>query len=298
MLALDPSNAAGPSTTDGCSPITNAAAIAGRIALVDRGTCGFVVKVKNAQNAGAVAVIVADNAAGGPPAGLGGADPTITIPSVRITLDAGNAIKGVLAAGPVDGTLTVDTTVRAGADRFNRAMLFTPNPVQPGSSVSHWDTSAFPNQLMEPAINSDLTHSVTAPHDLTLAQMRDIGWYLDRDIDRVPDEGADKCLGSNLSETVVIGQIDTQVPNALVPNGCTVSDYIAACSVDARKHGGSVSCVAKAMKRLERAGFITKEQRKTIIRAIRRGKHGSDGDDDDDKDDKDDKDEGRGRGSN
>ena len=35
----------------------------GKIALVDRGTCPFVVKVKNAQNAGAIGVVVADNVA-------------------------------------------------------------------------------------------------------------------------------------------------------------------------------------------------------------------------------------------
>ena len=37
---------------------TNGAAVAARSRLVDRGTCGFAIKVKNAQNAGAVAVIV------------------------------------------------------------------------------------------------------------------------------------------------------------------------------------------------------------------------------------------------
>jgi hypothetical protein len=56
VQALDPADAAGPSTFDACSPLTNATAVAGNIALVDRGTCGFVVKVKNAQNAGAIAV--------------------------------------------------------------------------------------------------------------------------------------------------------------------------------------------------------------------------------------------------
>jgi PA domain len=40
------------STTDACSVITNGAAVAGNIAIVDRGTCTFVIKVKNAQNAG------------------------------------------------------------------------------------------------------------------------------------------------------------------------------------------------------------------------------------------------------
>jgi hypothetical protein len=42
--------------------------------------------------------------------------------------------------------------------------------------VSHWDTIAFPNLLMEPAINADLTHSVIPPQDLTFGQLQDIGW--------------------------------------------------------------------------------------------------------------------------
>lgn len=50
------------------------------------------------------------------------------------------------------------------------------NPFQCGSSVSHFDTSAFPNQLMEPAINGDLTHEVTIPNDLTFQLFKDIGW--------------------------------------------------------------------------------------------------------------------------
>src|SRR5690606_25202838 len=48
--------------SDACEPLVNGADIAGNIALVDRGTCTFVIKVKNAQDAGAVGVIVANNA--------------------------------------------------------------------------------------------------------------------------------------------------------------------------------------------------------------------------------------------
>jgi hypothetical protein len=73
-------------------------------------------------------------------------------------------------------TLAVDLNVRAGADSFGRALVYTPNPFQGGSSVSHWDTSARPNQLMEPAINADLTHSVLPPADLTFRLLQDIGW--------------------------------------------------------------------------------------------------------------------------
>ena len=63
-----------------------------------------------------------------------------------------------------------------GKDPLGHPLLFAPSTVQPGSSVSHWDTSASPNQLMEPNISSTLTHSVTTPQDLTFSLMRDIGW--------------------------------------------------------------------------------------------------------------------------
>lgn len=175
-----------PPVTDGCSALA-AGSLTGRIALIDRGTCTFVVKVKNAQNAGAKGVIIADNAAGAPPAGLGGTDPTITIPSVRITLADGNAIKAALLSNPVHATLGVDLAVLAGADPEGRALVYTPNPVQPGSTISHWDTIAFPNLLMEPAINADLTHSVMPPQDLTLPLLREIGWFADANLNGVPD---------------------------------------------------------------------------------------------------------------
>jgi hypothetical protein len=93
------------STSDACEPLVNGSAVSGNIALVDRGTCAFTIKVKNAQNAGAVGVIVADNAPG-PAAGMSGVDPTIIIPSLRVTLDTGNLIKGQLGGG-VNATLGV-----------------------------------------------------------------------------------------------------------------------------------------------------------------------------------------------
>ena len=166
-----------------CNPLSalNAAAVNGKIALVDRGTCTFNVKVKNAQNAGAVGVLVVDNVAGTPPPGLGGADATITIPSVRITLADGNALKAALATrsrahSGMFANLGINLSVWAGADSAARAWMYAPNPYQPGSSVSHFDISAFPNQLMEPAINGDLTHEVIPPFDLTFMLLKDIGW--------------------------------------------------------------------------------------------------------------------------
>jgi len=182
VAAQDPADASGPSTTDACSPLTNASDVAGKIALVDRGTCNFTVKVENAQNAGAIAVVVADNAAGSPPAGMGGSDPSITIPSVRITQSDGALLRAQLGAGVVL-TIGLDLSLRCGADRENQTMLFAPNPSQPGSSISHWDDLATPNLLMEPNISDDLKHEV----DLTLPLLQDIGWADDTDGDGVPD---------------------------------------------------------------------------------------------------------------
>jgi hypothetical protein len=166
-----------------CTPLSanNTLAVNGKIALIDRGTCTFPEKVKNAQNAGAVGVIIVDNVAGSPPPALGGADPTITIPSVRITLSDGALFKDALrfrsrTKSGVIVNMDLNASIFSGADPSGRALMYTPNPFQSGSSVSHWDTLEFPNQLMEPAINGDLTHSVTVPQDMTFALLRDIGW--------------------------------------------------------------------------------------------------------------------------
>lgn len=177
VQAVDAADGSGPSTTDGCSAFTNSASVAGKIALIDRGSCTFIVKTRNAQTAGAIGVIIADNdPANVPPPGLGGGpDNTIMIPAVRVTQADGNTIKAQLASG-VNGTLLSDTSVLAGTDSARRPRMFAPNPVAAGSSVSHWDESLLPAQLMLPDISAELFHSVTAPRDLTTSLFKDIGW--------------------------------------------------------------------------------------------------------------------------
>jgi len=68
------------------------------------------------------------------------------------------------------------TLLTAGKDSTGRPLLYTPNPLASGSSISHWDRSHAPNQLMEPSISTSLTHNVVAPYDLTTALFADIGW--------------------------------------------------------------------------------------------------------------------------
>jgi hypothetical protein len=86
---------------EGCSDFTNAAAVAGNIAVVYRGTCGFADKVQNAQKAGAIGVVVINNADGAPIV-MGGtptvATPAIVIPAVMISKADGAKVRQALDA--------------------------------------------------------------------------------------------------------------------------------------------------------------------------------------------------------
>lgn len=173
ILANDAADSAGPLTTDGCSPLTNAAQVAGKIVLVDRGTCTFSQKSINAQSAGAIAMIVINNedSATRPP--LGGGDGSATIPVVGITKADGATIRAQLDSG-VNGLIDRDLSAGyLGADANGRPLVYAPGVFEPGSSTSHFDETAVPNVLMEPAINSDLGSRV----DLTEAYFRDAGWF-------------------------------------------------------------------------------------------------------------------------
>jgi len=154
---------------DGCTPITNPATVAGNIALMDRGTCNFSVKVAFAQAAGAIAAVIANNVATGLP-GMGGADPTITIPSYGILQSVGASIRTALGSGAVNATLGFSPQLAGTNGGFVR--MNAPNPLQPGSSVSHFTPDASPNLLMEPSLTGTIFDEV----DLTIALFRDIGW--------------------------------------------------------------------------------------------------------------------------
>ena len=165
-----------------CDPLNalNSLAVRGNIALVDRGTCDFVTKARNVQAAGAIGMVVADNQPGDV-AGMSGNDPSITIPSVRVTQANGATIKASLqrrsrTQSGVVASLGVNANRLAGTDPQGRILMYTPTIYSPGSTVSHYTTEAKPNQLMEPSINDDLTHEVTPPRDLTYPLLQDIGW--------------------------------------------------------------------------------------------------------------------------
>lgn len=272
--ANPPTIPAAGTTTDGCSPFLNAAAVAGKIALVERGFCGFAVKARNASAAGAVAVIIYNqlaNVNAAPPgmAGDGINDAFVTIPAVSLRRADGLAIIAQLG-GTVTASIGNNPLIRAGADALGRARVYAPFPVVGGSSISHYDTVARRNLLMEPAINADLTHNVKAPDDLTFELLRDVGWtFPDADNDGVPND-EDCNPNSNSGPTIVIGGINTGVANTLFANGCTMADLIAQLAANSSNHGEFAAAVAHLSNQWAADGLISGREKGAIQSAAAR----------------------------
>jgi hypothetical protein len=88
-----------------CIPFPNPGFLSGKIALIRTGNCSFTSKVKAAQNAGAIAVIIMNNNTD-LPYPMPGTDPSITIPAVMISKANGDILQNALLSGTVNVTLT------------------------------------------------------------------------------------------------------------------------------------------------------------------------------------------------
>ncbi|MEP7042985.1 MAG: M36 family metallopeptidase [Dokdonella sp.] len=96
-----------PAPLDACVALTNAGDVAGKVVLVDRGSCDFNLKAKNAETAGPVGVIIANVATSsspGDPPGMAPSTPpvAVAIGTLSINFDDGEAIRAAVAAGTVD----------------------------------------------------------------------------------------------------------------------------------------------------------------------------------------------------
>ena len=150
-----------------------AAGVSGKLALIDRGTCAFTEKAKNAQAGGAIGVILAntDDTQIIP----SGTDAAITIPVVAVSHSTGVTFKANLAGLHA---LLARSNGLAGTDANGNVQLYAPTTLAQGSSFSHYDTRLMPNAIMEYAINDDLEANLDL--DLTPALFRDIGWNVNR----------------------------------------------------------------------------------------------------------------------
>ncbi len=114
-----------------------------------------------------------------------------------------------------------------------RIRMFAPNPVQGGSSVSHWDTVLTPDELMEPIATE------TSDERSTLQMLEDVGWQIldgpgevsfvsteltvfeDRQVATIELERSNGVFGAvsvtvSSSDITAVGGVDYAVTNAQV----------------------------------------------------------------------------------
>ncbi len=117
-LALYQNNPTPPGYNSACQTPTNPFDLSDKIVLIRRGGCFFNLKVKNAQDAGAAAVIVMDSIPDNPTrlsmssTGLLG----ITIPAVFVTKEIGDAFVAELTNGAVNAKIEVPADLYLYAD--------------------------------------------------------------------------------------------------------------------------------------------------------------------------------------
>ena len=171
VLADDATHPDYQTQNDACQSLVNGAAMAGNIALVSRGSCPFVQKALNVQAAGASAMIVFNNNETGI-FGLGGNSEQVSIPVISVSQKDGLAILDRLPG--LNASLLINNERFAGASPEGQVKLFTPKNPQAYYSIVHFDTSAHPDLLMEPALGASV--HANSSLDMTALALKDIGW--------------------------------------------------------------------------------------------------------------------------
>ena len=247
VVVNDGSGATG---SQGCAA-SPANAYAGKIAVVDRGTCAFEIKAKNAQDAGAIGVIVANNVAG---VIQMAEDATVvaTVPTISVSQADGATLKA--AAGSTVSLQEIEGTY-AGTDGQGRAKLYSPATLATGSTFSHFDISHSPNALMEPSINQDLDGNLRL--DLTPALYEDLGWTV-----------------NSGNATTRGGTCDTGVPVLEAPGLIGGANLQAADALCRDAHGGGTaayrSCVAPFVDHLRELGFVPRSRATAVTLCTKR----------------------------
>lgn len=237
--------------TFGCEP-SPAGAYAGKVAVVDRGTCAFEIKARLAEDAGATAVVVANNTTG---VINMSEDPSVTatIPTISVSQADGAILKAGIPGATIAFEYVPDTF--AGSDSSGRAKLYAPTVLATGSSFSHFDTSMTPNALMEPNASADL--DATLRLDLTPALYQDLGWQLNQG-----------------NGTTAEGTCDTGIKAVEIGGLIGGANLQAADAMCRDVHGsgtaGYRSCVAPFVERLRAQGFVPRSKANAVTLCTRR----------------------------
>jgi hypothetical protein len=167
-LVLAQGTAAGLDPTLGCGTngLANAGAIAGNIALMERGTCGFLEKINDAASAGAIAIVMAQNRPetspgdGWFPIEITGGPPAVSVPVVMIGLTNYWALTNAMGQGtvnvrlnPIDDSNTLGVSdIGKGASDVNYTVYVPAAGAYPlrtiywqggGGGNAEWSTVAF-----------------------------------------------------------------------------------------------------------------------------------------------------------
>lgn len=146
-------------TSDGCETITND--LTGKIAVIDRGACEFGVKCLNAENAGAIMVIVCNNQStdifsmGG-----GVVGDQVTIPALMISLDDCTTIRSEIPGATItiswNPILPNDDVVLWDGGQFDGGLGdWTTNAIMPDTAFWTWSeygVSSIGNRLYSPTV--------------------------------------------------------------------------------------------------------------------------------------------------
>jgi hypothetical protein len=163
-----------PISAEGCNPLINN--LTGKIAVVFRNTCEFGMKALNAQNAGAVGVIVVNRNPGEVIAmGAGASGANVTIPVVMVDINDGLALIAEMANGPVvaflgnkTGLFPNDAGISGGAALMPRQAIIASQLAQNGSEFN-FDLGArvynYGNQAQN---NVSLKATITNPSGATV----------------------------------------------------------------------------------------------------------------------------------
>jgi hypothetical protein len=236
---------------------TEIAAYPGTVALARLGSRLGLVDDRNSDS---IADLVAGSGSGGSAFLLSGSDLALI---TDLSL-AGAAGQPVVSGGALDVDFNGTTELLIGypgATPLPKVSVL-PAPVAPepsfyegsaggglGTAVASIEGLGF--AIGEPLIGGGAVHVYTAA--------------VDTDGDGVPDID-DHCPDSILTPTVVFGDTDTGVENRVDEDGCSIADLFAALEPASgwKNHGKFVSSSVKLVKRLLRAGTISKEEAKAL----------------------------------
>jgi hypothetical protein len=264
---VEVANDATGTASDGCEPLVGFTP--GNIALIDRGGCPFVAKAQNAEAAVASAVVIADNVDLATPPGLGGTG-VVGITAVGVTLTGGQLLR-TFANTQIDIGAAASDGALAGTDSSGRVKLYAPAVIAPGSSVSHYDTSAFPNLLMEPFNTNDVDVN-DGEVDLTDELLIDIGWDSNvacpvnaDDRPTVVLNGCDSGVENRRGEYVVFPSKKFLFPSlpasafGAIAGGCYIADLLPTCTSPfvEPNPGQYQSCIAQLTTDMRRQGIIS-----------------------------------------